>query len=202
MKTFKEFVRSLLESTGKTAVLTYGRMNPPTVGHAKLIDSMLSQKGDTHRVVVSHSTDSKKNPLTGEEKVGLLHKMYPDHKHVFQSATKEMPSIFHHAADLHKQGHDHLHVVVGSDRVKEFTDSLNKYNGKFNDKGDGYKFKSIKVTSAGDRDPDAEGTEGMSASKMREHAKTGNVSEFKKGLHSSLHAHAESIMSKIRDRLK
>jgi hypothetical protein len=198
MITFKEFIT---ESSGKTAVVTYGRMSPPTTGHSKLIDHVLKQKGD-HHIIVSHSQDNKKNPLSVEEKIGYLHKMYPDHKQIFHAASKEKPTIFHHAADLYKSGYHHLHVVVGADRVKEFHDSLHKYNGKFDENGNGYHFKSIKVSSAGDRDPDAEGTEGMSASKMRAHAVANNESEFKKGLHPALHSDAKEMMKKIKDRLK
>jgi hypothetical protein len=195
------FISVLTESKDKTAVLTYGRMSPPHIGHAKLVDHVLRQKGH-HHIVVSHTTDNKKNPLTADEKVGYLKKMYPEHAHKFHAATKESPTIFHHAANLHKAGYSHLHVVVGADRVQEFHDNLHKYNGKFDAKGNGYHFKSIKVTSAGDRDPDAEGTEGMSASKMRAHALAGNAEEFKKGLHPNLHPHAAEMMAKIKDRIK
>ena len=198
MISFKQYLE---ENTGKTAVLSFGRLSPPTTGHQKLIDANLKQHGD-HHVIVSHTQDNKKNPLTAEEKLHYLHKMYPEHKHVFSASSKEHPTIFHAAANLHKKGYDHLHVVVGEDRVKEFHESLNKYNGKFDQKGNGYHFKSIKVSSAGHRDPDAEGTEGMSASKMRHHAIEGNTEEFKKGLHPALHAHAEEIMKKIKDRIK
>ena len=194
------FIQYLIEqATEKHAVLTYGRFNPPTVGHAKLIDHVLKQKGD-HHIMVSHSQDAKKNPLTASEKVGYLKKMYPKHAKSIHAATSSEPTIFHAAARLHKAGYHHLHVVVGSDRVADFHEKLNKYNGKFDKNGNGFHFKSIKVTSAGDRDPDAEGTEGMSASKMRAHAHANNVSEFKKGLHPALHAHAEAMMRKIRER--
>lgn len=194
---FKEYLQ---EQKEKTAVMTFGRFNPPTVGHAKLVDHVLKQTGD-HHVIVSHSQDTKKNPLSADEKVDYLKKMYPKHN-VFHAATKEAPSIFHHAANLHKAGYHHLHVVVGADRVNEFKESLNKYNGKFDSNGNGYHFKSIKVSSAGDRDPDAEGTEGMSASKMRAHALSGNVAEFKKGLHPALHKHAKEMINKIKERLQ
>lgn len=197
MKTFKEYIT---EEQHHTAVLSYGRMNPPTIGHAKLIDHMLTQDGDKH-MVVSHSQDDKKNPLNAAEKVDYLKKMYPKHPVNFHMASTEQPSIFHHAAALHKQGYKHLHVVVGADRVEEFKKSLEKYNGVFKN-GNGYKFDSIKVSSAGDRDPDAEGAEGMSASKMRAHALDNNEAEFKKGLHPALHKHAQEIMTKIRERIK
>lgn len=181
MKSFLEIVQEA-ESSQKHHVMTFGRMNPPTTGHLKLIHKVkevADKHNADHTVVVSHSQDSKKNPLSGEQKVKHLKRYSPGTN--FKASSKEHPSIFHHAAELHKQGVTHLHVVVGSDRVKEFKDSLHKYNGVKGKHGH-YNFKKITVHSAGHRDPDAEGTEGMSGSKMRHHASSGNFKEFKKGV--------------------
>lgn len=181
MKSFLEIVQEA-ESSQKHHVMTFGRMNPPTTGHLKLIHKVkdVAEKQNAgHTVVVSHSQDSKKNPLSGEQKVKHLKRYAPGTN--LKSSSKEHPSIFHHAAELHKQGVTHLHVVVGSDRVKEFKDSLNKYNGVKGKHGH-YDFKKITVHSAGHRDPDAEGSEGMSGTKMRSHAASGNYKEFKKGV--------------------
>jgi len=183
MKSFLELVEETKQGE-KHHVMTFGRMNPPTTGHLKLIDKVkeVAKKNNaTHSVIVSHSQDSKKNPLSGSQKVKHLKRYSPGTN--FENSSKEHPSIFHHAEKLHKQGVTHLHVVVGSDRVKEFKDSLNKYNGKPNKEGHvPYNFKKITVHSAGQRDPDAEGSEGMSGTKMRNHASTGNFKEFKKGV--------------------
>jgi cytidyltransferase-like protein len=181
MKSFLEIVQEA-ESSQKHHVMTFGRMNPPTTGHLKLIHKVkeVADKHNAgHTVVVSHSQDSKKNPLSGEQKVKHLKRYAPGTN--LKSSSKEHPSIFHHAAELHKQGVTHLHVVVGSDRVKEFKDSLHKYNGVKGKHGH-YDFKKITVHSAGHRDPDAEGSEGMSGTKMRHHASSGNYKEFKKGV--------------------
>ena len=181
MKSFLEIVQEA-ESSQNHHVMTFGRMNPPTTGHLKLIHKVkeVADKHNAgHTVVVSHSQDSKKNPLSGEQKVKHLKRYSPGTN--FKSSSKEHPSIFHHAAELHKQGVTHLHVVVGSDRVKEFKDSLHKYNGVKGKHGH-YDFKKINVHSAGHRDPDAEGSEGMSGTKMRSHAASGNYKEFKKGV--------------------
>jgi cytidyltransferase-like protein len=181
MKSFLEIVQEA-ESSQKHHVMTFGRMNPPTTGHLKLIHKVkeVADKNNAgHTVVVSHSQDSKKNPLSGEQKVKHLKRYAPGTN--LKSSSKEHPSIFHHAAELHKQGVTHLHVVVGSDRVKEFKDSLHKYNGVKGKHGH-YDFKKITVHSAGHRDPDAEGSEGMSGTKMRHHASSGNYKEFKKGV--------------------
>lgn len=194
--------KELLEaSTGKKGVLAFGRMNPPTIGHAKLIDSALKEPGDK-RIYVSHTQDNKKNPLSSDEKIGVLHKMYPNHKHFFRQSSKEEPTIFHAAARMHKDGVKHLTVVAGDDRVKEFTDKLNSYNGKFDANGNGYKFDSITVKSSGARDPDADGAEGMSASKMREAASKGDKTSFYSGLHTNLtHQDKDELMKKVKDRV-
>lgn len=197
MISFKQFLREQAEST---AVVSFGRVNPPHLGHAKVIDHMLNQPGDKH-MIVSHSYDNNKNPLNADEKIGYLKTMYPNSPVEFHAASKENPSLFHHAALLHQRGYKHLHLVVGSDRVDEFKASLTKYNGVFKD-NKGYKFDSIKVSSAGDRDPDADDTGGMSASKMRKHALANNEAEFKSGLHPALYPHAREIMDKIRERSK
>ena len=199
MKSFLEL--SEAKETGKHAVMAFGRMNPPTTGHLKLIDKVKEvahKVGGSHHVIVSHTQDSKKNPLSGEQKIKHLKRYSPGTN--IEASNKEHPSIFHHAEKLHKQGVSHLHVVVGSDRVKEFKDSLNKYNGKPNKEGHvPFNFKKITVHSAGHRDPDAEGSEGMSGTKMREHAKSGNMKEFRKGVPSHVSdTHAKELMHDTR----
>jgi hypothetical protein len=181
--------------------MTFGRMNPPTTGHLKLIDKVREvahKQGAGHSVVVSHSQDAKKNPLSGEQKVKHLKKYSPGTH--FEKSSKESPTLFHHAEKLHKQGVTHLHVVAGSDRVKEYKDKLNHYNGKPNKEGHvPFHFKKITVHSAGHRDPDAEGSEGMSGTKMREHAKSGNFKEFRKGVPEHVSdKHAKELMHDTR----
>jgi len=199
-KSVVESFRSLTESVEKHSVLTFGRINPPTAGHAKLVHKVhevAQEHHADHHVVLSHSQDAEKNPLSQADKLKHAKHAFPG-THVTASSPKH-PTIFHHAALLHKAGTKHLHVVVGSDRVKEFHASLHKYNGHFDKEGHGYKFKSITVHSAGHRDPDAKGVEGMSASKMREHAKSGNFHEFKKGVAPGVsHAHAKELYHDVR----
>lgn len=197
MKTFLESVKEK-DDTHKPVVMTYGRMNPPTTGHLKLIDKVRSTAEKLkapHVVVTSHSQDSKKNPLTADQKIHHIKKYSPGVN--VTSSDKEHPSFLHQAAKLHQAGHDHLHMVVGSDRVKEIHDTLHKYNGTH--EGALYNFKKITVHNAGQRDPDAEGTEGMSGTKMREHAKNNDVDSFKKGVpdHVSGH-HAKALMKDVR----
>jgi cytidyltransferase-like protein len=198
MKSFLQLVEEK-EATHKPVVMAFGRMNPPTTGHLKLIDKVKStaeKMGAKHTVVVSHSQDSKKNPLSSEQKIKHL-KRYSSGTH-FEASSKDKPTILHHAARLHAAGHDHLTVVAGSDRVKEMHHLLHKYNGVKAGHGH-YNFKKISVVSAGHRDPDAEGSEGMSGTKMREHAKNKDFSSFRQGVpsHVSDH-HAKELMNDVR----
>ena len=116
----------------------------------------------------------------------------------FVASSHEHPTILHHAANLHAKGHTHLTVIAGSDRVKEMHHLLHKYNGVKGKHGH-YNFKSITVHSAGARDPDAEGTKGMSASKMREHAASGNQKAFHAGAPSKMSdAHKAEMYHDVR----
>ena len=198
MKRFLEVIQEE-EQKAKKAVLAFGRMNPPTSGHLKLIDKVrhtAEKQGASHHVVVSHSQDSKKNPLSSEQKVKHL-KRYSPGTH-FVASSSEHPTILHHASKLHEKGHTHLTVVAGSDRVKEMHHLLHKYNGVKGKHGY-YKFHKIEVHSAGHRDPDSEGTEGMSGTKMREHAKNKDMSSFRQGVpHHVSDEHAHELMNDVR----
>lgn len=184
------------ESAEKTAVLAFGRMNPPTVGHEKLIkkvhEEAKKRKASAH-VFVSHTQDKKKNPLSQEDKIGYVKKIAPEGVHV-RGSSKEKPTPLHAAKQLHDEGHKHLVIVAGEDRAKEMHERISKYNGHPGH----YNFKSISVVSSGHRDPDADGVEGMSGTKMREHAQANNHEKFKSGLPKALHPHAKEIMSKVR----
>ena len=196
MKTFKE---TLQEETEKKAVFAFGRFNPPTTGHEKLIhkvESEAKKSGAQAHIIASHSENSGKNPLPKEKKVDYLKKVAAKDTHVSHSSS-EHPTLLHQLSNLHKSGVKHLTMVAGSDRVKDYHDLIHKYNGQESKHGH-YNFKSIKVVSAGHRDPDAEGTSGMSGTKMREHARSGNMKAFKSGLPKALHPHAEEIANHIR----
>lgn len=197
MKSFLEILHED-KSVEKHHVFTFGRMNPPTTGHLKLIDKVkevAKKHNASHSVVTSHSQDKNKNPLSTSQKVKHL-KRYSPGTH-FETSDKEHPSFLHQAAKLHKQGVTHLHMVVGSDRVHEMKHTLQKYNGTH--EGALYHFKKIHVHSAGHRDPDAEGTTGMSGTKMREHAKNKDIGKFKQGVPSHVSdTHAKELMHDTR----
>jgi len=174
----------------KPVAITFGRMNPPTIGHQKLVDhlhSIAKKHGADAEVHLSHTQDKKKNPLSHGQKVGLARKAFGSS--VQSGPHKTIIDVMKH---LHKQGRKEVHVVVGGDRHKEMHELLHKYNGK------DYHFDKIHVHSAGERDPDAEGAEGMSASKMREHAKNKNHEGFKSGLPEKLRSSSHRVMKMVR----
>ena len=199
MKRFSQFVQ---EAAGDSHhVLAFGRMNPITSGHEnviKKVHDIAKKHGAGHTVVVSHTQDAKKNPLTAAQKVKHAKRAFPGTN--IKAGSKESPSILHHAAELHAQGVKHLHVVAGSDRTKEMHGLLHRYNGVPSKDGHkGYNFKSITVHSAGERDPDASGTKGISASKMRSHAETGNKKAFHAGAPSKMSAaHKDAMYHDVR----
>lgn len=155
------------------ATFTFGRFNPPTeAGHGKLVSAVQAhaeKTGGKHYIFPSHSQDPKKNPLSHSDKVGAMKKLFPKANIVSHPDVK---NAIHALKHLESKGHTHATMVVGDDRVHEFHKLLNAYNGKE------YHFKKIEVKSAGHRDPDAEGSEGMSASKLRGLVKSGKRDEF------------------------
>ena len=177
----------MTEKKGDTAIFTFGRFNPPTVGNEKLIVAVANvarREGGEYFVYPSHSQDSKKNPLSQKQKIQYMKKMFPKHRtNIITSLGKTALEI---ASELHDKGYTNLVMVVGSDRVKDFQSLLDRYNGSEGKAHGFYDFDSIKVVSAGERDPDAEGVEGMSASKMRDSAIEGDYEMFRKGIPSSL----------------
>jgi len=192
---FKKFLEEQKENH---AVMAFGRMNPPTTGHEVLVNkvkSVAAEVGGSHHVILSHSQDAAKNPLSAEQKVKHAKRFFPNTN--ISTSDKEHPTFLQHAAKLHKQGVTHLHMVAGSDRVPEYKQKLAQYNGTH--KGALYNFKKITVHSAGERDPDAEGTSGMSASKMRGHAAAGNFKEFKKGIPAHVKdSHSKELYNDVR----
>lgn len=194
------FLSFLKESkTEKHGVLAFGRMNPPTAGHEQVVNKVhevADQHKASHNVVLSHSHDAKKNPLSVDKKVEHAKNAFPGTN--VTGASKEKPTILHHAADMHKAGVQHLHVVAGSDRKEAMHDLLHKYNGQHAAHGH-YNFKSITVHSSGHRDPDSEGTTGISGTKMREHAASGNKKDFHANLPSKMKPeHKDALYHDVR----
>jgi nicotinic acid mononucleotide adenylyltransferase len=165
-------LRDLFEAPQqRTAVMAFGRMNPPTIGHAKLVDAVKSQGGDPY-IFLSQSQKPKTDPLAFADKLSYAKFFFPE----VTIGNPEVKTIIQALQKINALGYDNLVYVAGSDRVASFEELINKYNGKE------YNFKSISVVSAGERDPDADGAEGMSASKMRAAAAANDLNLFKQGV--------------------
>tara|TARA_B100000287_G_scaffold157191_1_gene148295 strand:+ start:423 stop:1592 length:1170 start_codon:yes stop_codon:yes gene_type:complete len=165
----------ITEGKDSGVTFTFGRFNPPTVGHMKLARKMMSvSKGHDVKIFTSHTTDKTKNPLTNAQIRKFMNPMLPRGVNVSSSVAK---TVFDVVSSLYDEGYRNVQMVVGSDRIREFDSLLKKYNGVKARHGY-YKFDSIKVISAGERDPDAEGDVGMSASKMRQMASMSQEKEF------------------------
>src|SRR5210317_1783724 len=155
----------------KSIAFTFGRFNPPTIGHQQLINKVKSLRTNDYKIFLSRSQDPKKNPLSPEYKLRVMKDMFKaDRRNIELNPTNMVLDL---ATDLYNQGYTDVTMVAGSDRVREFESILKKYNGVKSRHGF-YDFDSIKVVSAGERDPDAEGATGMSASKMRDAAARGD----------------------------
>ena len=186
-------VDSLKEAKGKSVAFTWGRFNPPTIGHEKVINKVKSQPTNDYKIFLSRSNDPKKNPLSPKDKLSIMKKMFPSHARNIEINQTNM--ILDIATMLYKKGYSDVTMVAGSDRVREFETMLTKYNGVSSRHGM-YNFDNIKVVSAGERDPDADGASGMSASKMRAAAAKGDIKSFEKGLPRGVDA--DGIMKQVR----
>ncbi len=168
----------LFESIDKRhAAFCFGRMNPPTQGHQQLINTVVQAgRGSDFFIFTSQSQDPKKNPLDYQTKVRFLRALYPGiASHiVYEPGLKTIMQV---AAWLYNKGYRSVTFVAGSDRLADFQELLEKYNGKEMPNGY-YKFDSINFASSGERDPDAEGVTGVSASAAREAAKAGDYEAF------------------------
>ena len=190
--------KSFLIEEEKTVYFTFGRMNPPTIGHEKLMTKLSEKSGkNPYRVYLSHSQDAKKNPLSFNEKVKYSRKMFPKHARQIMSDMK-VKTVFDAATKLYNEGFKKVAMVVGSDRINEFNALLNKYNGKKGRHGF-YNFENINVISAGERDPDADGAKGMSASKMRQAVMEKDFTSFSQGLPRSVsNSEAKKLYNSVR----
>ena len=160
---------------GETITVAFGRFNPPTVGHGKLLAAAKkASAGGDLKIYPSRTQDPKKNPLDPDMKISFMKKMFPDYSENIVN-DDEMKSIFNVLVLASEQGYKNVNIIVGSDRQSEFENLAQKYNGEL------YDFELIRVISAGVRDADAEGVEGMSASKMRKAVVDDDFDAFRRG---------------------
>ena len=163
-----------------TATVAFGRFNPPTVGHEKLMNAAKSaSKGGDYGIYPSRTQDDNKNPLSPDEKIAFMRQLYPSHGERIVN-DGEMKTIFNVLKKANEDGYSSINIVVGADRQAEFEKLALKYNGEL------YDFEDINVVSAGDRDPDAEGIEGMSASKLRKAASEDDFKTWLSGMPSKV----------------
>jgi len=163
------------QAESDTVTVAFGRFNPPTIGHEKLMKAADKvAMGGPLKIYPSRTQDAKKNPLDPDMKISFMKKLFPDYEENIIN-DGEMKSIFNVLIAADEEGYKNVNIVVGADRQAEFENLATKYNGEL------YNFKDIRVVSAGIRDADAEGVEGMSASKMRKAVVDGNFKAFKSG---------------------
>jgi hypothetical protein len=197
MKNYNNFLVETKQE--KTAIATYGRMNPPTIGHVKLAKKILSEarrhKAEPY-ICLSPTQNAKKDPLGPERKLYYVEKTIGPHIHIDIKV-----SLFKALSDLYSKGFKKLVFVVGSDRLSKFSKWISQYNGVEGKSHGFYDFTDIDFVSSGDRDPDAEGAAGMSASKLREFAVSGDLDSFKKGTKLSV-KDTKSMYNEIRKAMK
>ena len=176
-----EMIPPEIEKTKGTLTIAFGRFNPPTTGHEKLLDTVAKSSDDGDYIIVpSRSQDKKKNPLDPDTKVSVMRQMFPQHSERIVNDTVNR-TIFDVLKKAHMDGYANVRIIGGADRVKEFEKLTGSYNGKL------YAFDNIEVRSAGERDPDAEdNVTGMSASKQRKAAAEGDYKTFRKGVPSTM----------------
>ena len=176
-----------------TLTIVFGRFNPPTVGHEKLLQAAEKAAiGGELKIYPSRTNDPKKNPIDPDMKISYMKKMFPDYEEQIIN-DPDMVSIFNVLVTAAEDGYKNINIIVGADRQAEFENLANKYNGEL------YDFKEIRVISAGVRDADAEGVEGMSASKMRKAVQDDDFDAFRKGIPSKLsNADTQALFDAVR----
>lgn len=185
------------EERGDTITIVFGRFNPPTIGHEKLLKTAekISVGGDL-KIYPSRTQDAKKNPLSADTKISYMRKMFPKFGERIIN-DPYMKTIFDVLVAASKEGYQNVNLVVGSDRQSEFENLAQKYNG------DLYTFNLINVVSAGVRDVDAEGVEGMSASKMRKAVMDDDFDAFRRGTPKTLDdGDTQTLFNQVRQGMK
>jgi len=196
MKTFKSFISEAVDNT--KAVVSFGRHQPFTNGHKKVLDTVESEakkQGAQAHFITSHSEGTGKNPLPVKTKIELIKKVAKPTTKVY-SSDSEHPRIIDQLSKLHAAGVKHITYVGGKGQVEPVTDLIKKYNGVQSKHGY-YKFDTINSKSSGERDPEAEGTEGVSGTKIRAMARSGNEEGMKKEIPKQLHPHIKEIIKHI-----
>jgi len=170
--------------TRGTLTLAFGRFNPPHAGHGKLMDIAAESAAETegdYVIVPSRTNDPKKNPLDADSKVATMRTMFPVHAEKIMNDPQNN-TIFDVLKKAHNDGYANVRIVAGDDRVKQFDKLSQNYNGQL------YQFDALETLSSGQRDDDAEGMEGYSASRMRLAAMEGDFKSFYNNLQQEVQA--------------
>ena len=183
--------------TRGTLTIAFGRFNPPHAGHQQLMDTAAAAaeaEESDYMIVPSRSNDPKKNPLDADTKVAFMRGMFPQHSSRIQN-DQNTRTIFDVLKKAHNDGYTNVRIVGGADRVKEFDKLANNYNGSL------YQFDNVEVVSAGDRDPDADGVEGMSASRLRLAASENDFKTFRSAMPEGMpRRDAQQLFDTVRTR--
>jgi len=176
MRSFRRFVKDRPITPDRGVVLTWGRYNPPTIGHETVFNEAArtaNDNGYSLRIMATHSHDAKKNPLVYEDKIEYIKSLFPRYRdYVHESAHNDLIKVVEEL----NSSYQNIILIAGADRLAEYTTLLNKYNGTL------YTYDTISVISSGDRDPESDGVSGVSASGMRQHCAEGNFQKFTTGL--------------------
>ena len=199
---FKSFTQYVTEET-KAITVAWGRFNPPTIGHEKLMKTVEKSAQGTFRIYTSQTYQNQKDgdgyykdPLPYKDKVKVMRKMFPKYARNIMY-TPKIRTMFDLMTALYKEGFTQVNLVAGSDRVREYETTLNKYNNQKGRHGF-YNFEGgVNIISAGQRDPDADGASGMSASKLRKYAAAGDLKNFSSGLVST-YSDGKKLMNMVR----
>ncbi len=190
-------IRDICEDKSKHVSLCFGRMNPPTIGHKQLLDTMATVGGD-YLIFVSKTQDKKKNPLDYSTKINFIKEMFPEHAaHVVEDAALNVLGKI--ATYLYDQGYEEITFVGGSDRVDAMAKMLVDYNGVEGKAHGYYNFKNIGAVSSGNREDGVDGVAGISASNARDAAAEGDFEKFKESVGDS--TLADSLYAAVRDGL-
>jgi hypothetical protein len=193
--------KNYLVEEEKTLYFVWGRMNPPTAGHEKLLDFLKSKAGSNpFRVYLTHTEDNKKNPIPYVQKVKFARKGFPQYARQIMM-DKKLKNLFDAVTSFYNEGFKRIVIVAGSDRIREYEILLNKYNGVKGKHGF-YNFERISVLSAGDRDPESTGVEGVSGTKLRGYAESGDFTKFAQYMPKKLsNADAKAVYNAVRQGL-
>lgn len=190
--------KSFLVEEEKTLYVVWGRMNPPTRGHEKLLDTLKAKAGNNpFRIYLTQSEDNTKNPIPFVQKVKFARKGFPQYARQIM-LDKKLKTMFDMMTSVYNEGFKRVVIVAGSDRIREFDVTLNKYNGKKGRHGF-YNFQKITIVSAGDRDPDSEGVDGVSGTKLRKMATDGDFTKFAQNMPKRLsNGDAKGVFNAVR----